>query len=142
MSKALRSATRIATLGVVLISTSVGANALTVGRCSVLVDGVYIPVLVVENDGQKTVHQIGEDGLTRRIVFNVNAALDWATQVYGVDEQSVSYSDKCHTSIEPPSPAGEAPPPDDGGGNDTVDGGGNDSVGGGEYGASIFDEPA
>jgi hypothetical protein len=127
-------------LGAVLVSGTLSASAMTVGRCNALVDGVYVPVLVVRNGDEETIHQIGSDGLTRRIVFDVDAALTWAAALLGVSD--INYSDECHK------PGGEdvaAPPPvtvveeeeedededDYGGGNDSPaggDGDGNDTL--------------
>ena len=116
-------------LGVIVVASPMGAEALTVGRCNMLVDGVYKPVLVVENDGQKTIHEIGEDGLTRRIVFNANAALAWAVEKYGADAATSSSSNSCHDFsdtdiIVRPDTGGE-------GGYEGYGGEGNDSMGGG-----------
>jgi hypothetical protein len=76
---------RTAVAGMFLISTAMGAQAATVSRCNVLLDGVYRPVLLVVANGEKTVHHIGENGLTRSIVFNPDAALQWAAAAYGAD---------------------------------------------------------
>jgi hypothetical protein len=120
-------------LGAVLVSSTLSANALTVGRCNTLVDGVYVPVLVVQNGDEKTIHQIGSDGLTRQIVFDVDAALSWAAALFGGSD--VEYSDKCHKAG---SDTVAAPPPvivaDEEEEEDDEDdyGGGEDSTGGGE----------
>ena len=74
---------RGALVGVVLVSTALGADAMTVARCKVMSDGIYRPALVVEANGETTVHLIGEDGLTRQTVFNRKAALAWAAEHYG-----------------------------------------------------------
>ncbi len=93
-------------LGAILVASSLSANALTVGRCNALVDGVYVPVLVVRNGDAESVHQIGTDGLTRRIVFDADAALTWAADLFGATDSD--YSDACHKvendSIAPPPP--------------------------------------
>lgn len=74
---------RGALMGVILISTSLGANALTIARCNVLEEGVYRPALLVEGNGETVVHRIGDDGLTRSTVFDERAALAWAAAHYG-----------------------------------------------------------
>lgn len=74
---------RGALVGVILVSTTLGANALTVARCNVLVEGVYRPALMIEAEDGARVHHIGEDGLTRSTVFNEEAALAWASALYG-----------------------------------------------------------
>ncbi len=100
-------------MGVLLIATTSGAQALTVTRCNVLVDGTYKPVLVVEDNGTQTVHQIGEDGLTRRVLFDADAALQWAVQKYGADAASSSYGGTClaRHRVRPTRPALPPPPP-------------------------------
>ncbi|WP_103256091.1 hypothetical protein [Tabrizicola aquatica] len=75
--------TRSFLVGVLVLSTAYGASALTVKRTNQLIDGTYVPVLVVRHDGQTFVHQIGEDGLTRAILFNRAKALAWAKAKYG-----------------------------------------------------------
>lgn len=72
-----------ALVGIMLVSTTLGADAYTVSRCNALMDGVYRPVLLVEVNGERSVHRIGEDGLTRSIVFNPGKALEWAGAKYG-----------------------------------------------------------
>lgn len=67
----------------ILVSTTLGANALTIARCNVLDEGVYRPALLVETNGETVVHRIGDDGLTRSAVFNEEAALAWAAAHYG-----------------------------------------------------------
>lgn len=86
---------RAAAVGVLLIATTSGAQALTVTRCNQLIDGVYKPVLVVDNDGNVTVHQIGDDGLTRRVLFDSDAALQWAVMKYGADAATASHGGTC-----------------------------------------------
>ena len=72
-----------ALIGVILVSSTVGAHALTVARCNVKHDGAFRPALVVDGNGEKTIHHIGEDGLTRSAVFNEAKALAWASKRYG-----------------------------------------------------------
>lgn len=74
---------RSALVGVVLVSTSLGANAYSISRCNALLDGVYRPALLVEVNGEAHVHHMGDDGLTRSIVFNADKALQWAVSRYG-----------------------------------------------------------
>lgn len=72
-------------VGVLILSTAYGASALTVKRTNKLIDGVYVPVLLVRHNGETFVHQMGEDGLTRAIIFNRQRALDWARARYGAE---------------------------------------------------------
>jgi hypothetical protein len=95
MSSSSKTIIQAAAVGVLLIATTTGAQALTVTRCNLLIDGVYKPVLVVNDNGTQTVHEIGEDGLTRRVLFDSDAALQWAIQKYGADAASSSYGGTC-----------------------------------------------
>lgn len=110
MTRLSRPAIGFTVFGAIVLSSSIAANALTVGRCNALVDGVYVPVLVVKNGAEETIYQIGTDGLTRNIIFNPDAALDWAASVYGIAADAVDYSDACHKEggeaevAPPPSP--------------------------------------
>jgi hypothetical protein len=106
MTHFVRATFGVSVLGVLMVSSSLSANALTVGRCNSLVDGIYVPVLLVQNGDAKSVHRIGSDGLTRGIIYNPDAALSWAVQDFGVAESDAEYSDACHAVIE-----GNAPPP-------------------------------
>lgn len=118
---------RAAAVGVLLIATTSGAQALTVTRCNQLIDGVYKPVLIVENDGETMVHQIGDDGLTRRVLFDADAALQWAVQKYGADAATSSHDGTCFGAApgatDAPAAAGKPIMDDDDGGYDDDDGG-------------------
>jgi hypothetical protein len=96
MNPPSRLLTRSFLVGMLVISTAQGASALTVTRCNQLDDGVYRPVLVIEHNGETHVHAMGEDGLTRSILFNADAALAWAQELYGADATiPATYSDNC-----------------------------------------------
>lgn len=84
MSTSSRLLTRTFLVGVLIMSTAYGASALTVKRTNKLIDGVYVPVLVVRSGSETYIHQIGDDGLTRAILFDSQRALDWARAKYGV----------------------------------------------------------
>lgn len=81
--------TRSILIGVLLVASAYGAAALTVKRTNQLIDGVYAPVLIVTNNGKTTVHLIGQDGLTRAILFDQGRALAWARKFYGAELISV-----------------------------------------------------
>jgi hypothetical protein len=85
MSIPSRLLTRTFLVGVLIVSTAYGASALTVKRTNKMIDGVYVPVLVVRSGGETYIHQIGEDGLTRAILFDSERALAWARAKYGAD---------------------------------------------------------
>jgi hypothetical protein len=77
-----------------IVGVSAGAaaaNTVEVTRCNILDSGTYVPVLVIDQDGSKSVFRIGQDGLTRQIVFNSEAALAWAGAKLGVTD--ITYRD-------------------------------------------------
>ena len=84
--------TRSFLVGVLILSTAYGASALTVKRTNQLIDGAYVPVLIVRHNGEIHVHRVGEDGLTRTILFNRAKALAWARAKYGVDGTDLTAS--------------------------------------------------
>lgn len=124
-----RRSARLALIGVLASTTGGAAHALTVARCSALVDGTYVPVLIVDTGSERIVHHIGKDGLTRSILFNTRRARAWAAEVYGTTD--VTASDRCLESADgddmpappPPPPVDPGPedpcgPPDTGGPED------------------------
>jgi hypothetical protein len=82
--------TRSILVGVLIVSTTCGASALTVERVNKLIDGVFTPVLVVKDNGETYIHRLGEDGLTRSILFDPKRALAWARDKYGADTVRVA----------------------------------------------------
>ena len=72
-----------ALVGVMLVASTLGAEAYTVSRCNVQAGGEFVPVLMVEVNGERSVHRLGEEGLTRSILFDPQAALAWAMSKYG-----------------------------------------------------------
>lgn len=77
--------TRSFLVGVLVLSTTYGASALTVERTNTLVDGVYVPTLIIKHNDQTFIHVMGAEGLTRSIIFNKKKALAWAEALYGTD---------------------------------------------------------
>ncbi len=65
-------------IGGVLIATTLGAEAATVSRCSVLDGDTYVPTLMIEINGDQELFRIGERGLTRSILFDAQKAISWA----------------------------------------------------------------
>src|SRR3989338_8439660 len=79
--------------GVIVMSGAHSAKAITVSRCNALVEGVYQPVLVVQpTKGEKTVYHIGDEGLTRQIIFNEAAALAWVKQRFAETQGRAVFS--------------------------------------------------
>jgi hypothetical protein len=93
MNPPSRLLTRSFMVGVLILSTTYGASALTVKRTNMMIDGAYVPVLVVKDGGQTYIHQIGDDGLTRAIMFNRKKALVWARDKYGAEITDATVED-------------------------------------------------
>jgi hypothetical protein len=93
MTTSPRLASRTFLVGVLIVSTAYGASALTVKRSNVLIDGTYVPVLIVRDNGETYIHRVGEDGLTRTILFDRNKSLDWARAKYGADASAAADDD-------------------------------------------------
>ncbi len=71
-------------LGAVVVGAGSAASAATVTRCNKLIDGAFRTVIIVSHNGEQTVHALGEDGLTRSIAYDANAAVAWASTKLGV----------------------------------------------------------
>jgi len=61
------------------------ALAWTVERKSIRIDAVFVPVLIAVDGQTEVIHRVGEDGLTRRIMYDRRLALAWAKELYGPD---------------------------------------------------------
>ncbi|OYX25320.1 MAG: hypothetical protein B7Z10_06745 [Rhodobacterales bacterium 32-66-7] len=75
-----------------LALTSTVAMAWTIERKSIRIDDAFVPVLVAHDGKTEVIHRVGEDGLTRRIMYDRRLALTWAKGLYGpeadLDEDS------------------------------------------------------
>ncbi len=78
-------------LGAIMIGTGTSSSALTVTRCNSLSEGAFRTVLIVDNNGERSTHALGEDGLTRSIAYDADAALAWARTTFG--DADASYHD-------------------------------------------------
>lgn len=101
--------TRRATIAAAGLAAVVGAATLTatpaeaqvqgnaiVERTNVQSDtpGVFVPALIVTFGGQRSVHLLGEDGLTREIYWDDGAVLDWVPQVHNREGEFEAASDR------------------------------------------------
>ena len=114
----------LALIGVIVLSGAQSAKTITVSRCNALVDGIFRPVLVVQpTHGEKTVYHIGDEGLTRQILFNEAAALAWVKQLLGEEAETV---DICGV---PEAPGGDGTRESSDSIPDSADDGGSDDGG-------------
>lgn len=123
---------RAVLLGSAFAATAHGDTTMTVTRCTADLDnnGIYQPVLQVALNGETHVYRMGSDGLTRSILFNNQAAIDWAVALLAADATDVIYG-LC--AVEGGTAADPKPVEADtgDGGEDTGDGG-EDTGDGGE----------
>jgi hypothetical protein len=61
-------------------AAAASAGSYDVFRSSTLENGVYVPALVVIADENRTVFKLGENGLTRDIVFNAEKSASFARE--------------------------------------------------------------
>lgn len=87
-------------VGVALVTTSLGACTMTISRCTLDENGSSTPVLLVDKDGQTIMHRVGDDGLSRQILFDEAATLAWVKAKYGADAVSGTFT-SCDPSGRP-----------------------------------------
>ncbi|NKX45955.1 hypothetical protein [Roseicyclus persicicus] len=104
-----------ALVGVILVATTLGADAYTVSRCSALQDGAYRTVLLIEANGRQHMHFVGQDGLTRSIAYDEGRALSWAAERYGASSSWAMASDCVLRAVRGPAGAGTDLDDDDSG---------------------------
>jgi hypothetical protein len=100
-----------ALISALVATCATGAQALTVTRCNVNVEGVFRPALKIKGETETSTVVIGQNGLTRRIIFNQDALEAWVEERFGA---SMVFSDCAYTRDPSPSiavPAAAPPPP-------------------------------
>ena len=82
-------------VGTVLLSASLPLNAqpIKVLRCNVLSDGVFRPALIIRGEGKDEIFTVGEQNLSRRAIFNRDAALAFVARVKGLAASDLNYED-------------------------------------------------
>lgn len=80
----------LAFVGLSFSAMSASAGVAEVKRVSTLVDGVFVPALLISVDGQNTTVPLGSAGLTRHIVFNAKESVLFAEAYTGVPMTSVT----------------------------------------------------
>lgn len=76
---------RIVLIGAVHALTASAALAWTIERKSIRIEASFVPVLIAVDGETEVIHRVGEDGLTRRIMYDERQALAWAKGLYGPD---------------------------------------------------------
>lgn len=80
-------------LGTLFVLGAQGLQAATVERCNVAgsTQGVFVPVLDVKIDGKNHRFLIGEDGLSRAVIYDPTAALKWIAQKFGAEAAAADF---------------------------------------------------
>lgn len=76
--------------------------ALTVHQTNVAVGGgVYVPAIIIMDGPMKGTYKIGDQGLTRAIIYNQDAMVSWAAALAGVAQGTVTiYEPEANSSSE------------------------------------------
>lgn len=80
MKKVLFAAIAMIGLTLAAVSTASAGGMYEVSRTSTLENGTFVPALAVLAAGERQVFKLGENGLTRDIVFNADKALAFAAR--------------------------------------------------------------
>lgn len=99
------------------------AQSVQISRCNVLSGGSFVPALIVSTNGQRQVFGLGDNGLTRRMIFNEGLARAFVITTLGLPDVDFSYGDCAGSGggiVAPPPPvvliAAGPPDPEDCGG--------------------------
>lgn len=79
MKKVLFATIAMIGLALAAVSTASAGGMYEVSRTSTLENGTFVPALAVLAAGERQVFKLGENGLTRDIVFNPDKARAFAT---------------------------------------------------------------
>ena len=87
----------IATLSVTMAAGAAFAETTSVSRCNTLEGATQVPALWITKDGVTKLTKIGENGLTRRIMFDDQLAMDFVRAQMGSSAGSshVSFTNSC-----------------------------------------------
>lgn len=99
-------------LGAISLCAACDVPTLFVTRCNVLSDGAFRPALIVQNGGKRSVFNIGDAGVTRRIAQDNDAAAEWAKAHFSIPNASINECAGRSSGQDNPRPvAAPAPPP-------------------------------
>lgn len=100
-------------LGTFFAVGTIGAQATTVTRCNIAsgVNGIYVPVLDVSAGGQNHRFFMGDQGLTRAVIYDPEAALQWVSNQLGLDAASLTMDLCAKVNTSKSNPPAEDPKP-------------------------------
>ena len=97
--------TGLMTIATISMTVAVGsgaafADSTYVSRCNYTEGARYLPGLWITRDGATRLIKVGEEGLTRRILFNNTMAMDFARAQIGADAGAaqISMTNSCSSS--------------------------------------------
>jgi hypothetical protein len=90
-------------VGAMSVASPHGAEAQTIERTNIQVDGVFVPSLIVTSNGVRTIHLLGENGLTRSMLFDSAAAAAFVGGQLGVTVDENNFFDNSDFREETPS---------------------------------------
>ena len=90
----------IATLSVTMAAGAAFAETTSVSRCNTTEGATQVPALWITKDGVTKLTKIGENGLTRRIMFDDQLAMDFVREQMGSSAGSshVSFTNSCSSA--------------------------------------------
>ena len=98
-----RNIVKIATLVAAsfMLVTASQADIVKVAPCNHLVDDAHFePGLRLVINGRTTYYPVGEQGLTRSIVYNEVLAKAWVEEVLGLGGNPIRYQETCYPKVE------------------------------------------
>ncbi len=103
-------------ISLVSLSQSVDAQSLNLTRCNTKDGSTYVPALLIYSNGARHVFKIGDNGLTRKVMYDAAEAKAFIAQELGLPMDQLSYTD-CSAGLDSPDIIlAPAPPPPPGGG--------------------------
>jgi hypothetical protein len=87
-------------VGAMSVTSPQGAEAQTMERTNIQVNGVFVPGFIVIIDGVRTIHLLGENGLTREALHDPEAAAEFIGSELGVSVDASNFGDSSYAREE------------------------------------------
>jgi hypothetical protein len=97
-------------VGAMSVTSPQGAEAQTMERTNIQVNGVFVPGFIVIIDGVRTIHLLGENGLTREALNDPEAAAAFIGSELGVSVDASNFGDSSYAREEEEEEEEETPP--------------------------------
>jgi hypothetical protein len=89
-----------ACVGVMSFASPQGVEAQSIERTNIQVNGVFVPGFIVIIDGVRTIHLLGENGLTREALHDPEAAAEFIGGELGVSVDESNFGDSSYAREE------------------------------------------